>query len=150
MGVAPMFLNQINFMWRDLGRANGRRAALLLLGPAVVFVVLALPTALSGPAVAEHAEFSGTASRTGPQIHLRDSYQITATTTGEACSLAVMIGPWGFTPAPFPSDATGSRTWVLKSDIIDVQDGLYRIAVTATRCGPWTVILDRSTLPSGG
>lgn len=140
-----MFLNQINFLWRDLGRANGRRAALLLLGPILVFVVLALPAAMRDvPVVAEHAELSGTDSRTGPQIHLRDSYQVTVTTTGEACALAVTIGPWGFTTAPFPSDATGSRTWVEKSDLVGVQDGLYRVAVTATRCGPWTVILDRT------
>jgi hypothetical protein len=139
-----MFLNQVNFMWRDLGRANGRRAALLLLGPFVVFVFLALPAATREiPVVAEHAELSGTDSRTGPQIHLRDSYRVTVTTTGGACSFDVGIGGWGFTTAPFPSDATGSRTWVQKMDLVDVQDGLYRIAVTATRCGPWTVILDR-------
>ena len=46
MEVAPMFLNQINFMWRDLGRANGRRAAVLVLVPFVVFLALALPTIL--------------------------------------------------------------------------------------------------------
>jgi hypothetical protein len=139
-----MFLNQINLMWRDLGRANGRRAALLLLGPAVVLVVLALPTALrETPVVAEHAEFSGTGSRTGPQIHLRDSYRVTVTTTGGACSLQMMVGPRGFTTAPFPSDAAGSRTWVQRWDLVGVEDGLYRIAVTATHCDPWTVALNR-------
>lgn len=94
-----MFLNQVHYLWRDLGRAKALWAALLLIGPLAVFVVLALPAALRTPVVAEHAELSGTGSGTGPQIHLRDSYQVTVTTTGGACSIQVMIGPWGFTPA---------------------------------------------------
>jgi hypothetical protein len=37
-----MFLNQIHYMWRHLGRAKGFRVALLLIGPLAVFAVLAL------------------------------------------------------------------------------------------------------------
>lgn len=37
-----MFLNQIHYMLRDLGRAKGFRAAMLLIGPLAVFAVLAL------------------------------------------------------------------------------------------------------------
>jgi hypothetical protein len=37
-----MFLNQIHYMWRDIGLANGLRAALLLIGPLGVFGILAL------------------------------------------------------------------------------------------------------------
>jgi hypothetical protein len=140
-----VFLSQVNFLWRDLGRANGRRAALLLLAPFAVFAVLALPTALrETPAVAEHAEFSGTDSRTGPEIHLRDSYRVTVTISGQAgCSSSVTIGPWGFALPSLPTGEATSQPSVEKADMIDVHDGLYRIDMTATRCGPWTVILDR-------
>jgi len=141
-----MFLNQINFMWRDLGRANGRRTALLLLLPYAVFVLLALGTVLRPtPIVADHAEFSGTGTRTIEQIHLRDSYRIAATITGQAgCSASLMIGGrYGFTLPSFPSDATTGRQQVATWDLTGVADGLYRIDVTATGCGPWTVTLDR-------
>jgi hypothetical protein len=37
-----MFLNQIHYMWRDIGRASGLRAVLLLIGPLGVFGILAL------------------------------------------------------------------------------------------------------------
>ncbi len=141
-----MFLNQVNFMWRDLGRANGRRAAVLVLTPFIVLLALALPTMLRAiPAVAEHAELSGTGNSTGPEVHLRDSYQIAVTVTGQAgCASDVMIGGrYGFTPDAFPSDAAVSQTRVSKADITGIEDGMYRIAVTAPLCGPWTVTLDR-------
>ena len=142
-----MFLNQVNFMWRDLGRANGRRAAVLVLAPLVVLLALALPTMLRAtPAVAEHVELSGTGSSTGPEIHLRDGYQITVTVTGQAgCATDVMIGGrYGFRPDPFPSDAATSRTRVSKADITGIEDGMYRIAMTTTQCGPWMVTLDKA------
>ena len=62
--------------------ATERNAALLPIGPLAIFVVVALPAALRTPVVAEHAEFSGPGSRTGPQIHHRDSYRVTVTATG--------------------------------------------------------------------
>jgi hypothetical protein len=142
-----MFLNQVNFMWRDLGHATGRRAAALVLAPLVVFLALALPAILRAtPVVAEHVELSGTGSSTGPEVHLRDSYQVTVTVTGQAgCVSDVMIGGrYGFTPEPFPSDATASQTRVSKADITGIEDGMYRVAMTATQCGPWTVTLDRA------
>ncbi len=37
-----MFLNQIDFLWREFGRARGARLVLLLIGPLLVFAVLAL------------------------------------------------------------------------------------------------------------
>jgi hypothetical protein len=96
--------------------------------------------------VAEHVELSGTGSSTGPEIHLRDSYTVTVTVTGQAgCSSDVMIGGrYGFTPDPFPSDAAASQTRVAKADITGIEDGMYRIAMTAPQCGPWTVIPDRT------
>lgn len=150
--TAFMFLNQVNFLWRDLGRADGRKAALLLAAPFLVFVVLALPAAIrEKPVVAEHAELSGTGSSTGPQVHLRDSYRITITISGQAdCSSSVMIGSDGFTPPTFPPDATTSQKQVATWDMSDLQDGLYTIGMSATGCGPWTVTLDRiGRLPSG-
>ena len=145
-----MFLNQVHFMWRDLGRASGRRAALLLLGPFAILVALALPTSLGASPVASHAELSGTGSRTGPQIHLRDSYQMTLSITGKSgCTYAVMIGGssigYGFGTFSFPSGSTASRQRVSTWDLPDLPDGLYTIDATTTGCGNWAVSLDRST-----
>lgn len=145
-----MFLNQIHYLWRDLGRAKGRRAALLLLGPLAVIAVLALPAALSAAPVTDHTDLSGTGSLTGPQIHLRDSYEMAISMTGQAgCSYRVMVdgagSGHGFGQFSFPSDATASQQRVSTGSLPDLTDGVYTIATTATGCGQWTVSLDRTT-----
>jgi hypothetical protein len=150
LGVPPMFLNQIHFMWRDLGRGGGRLVALLVLGPMVAFVVLALPAMLSAAPVTDHTALSGTGSRVGPQVHLRDSYQVTISITGQAgCTYQVMVNGsgigYGFGEFSFPSDATASQEQVTTESLPDLADGLYTVTTTASGCGPWTVDLDRST-----
>ena len=145
-----MFLNQIHFMWRDLGRTGGGRTALLLLGPLVVFALLALPTALSAAPVIDHTELSGAGSRTGPQVHLRDSYQMTISITGQAsCTYQVDVSTaglgYGFGESSFPSDAAVGQQQVSTGSLPDLADRLYAIATTATGCGEWTVSLDRAT-----
>ncbi len=140
-----MFLTQVNYMWRDLGHGNGRRAALLVLAPWLLFVVLALPTALAMPALAWHAELAGTGTSVGPELHLSDNYKMTITITGRAgCVYAANVGPIGFSPDPFPSYATVDEQRVVATEIGSIPDGMYRIAMTATGCGAWTVALDRS------
>jgi hypothetical protein len=143
-----MFLNQVNYLWRDLGWANGRRAALLVGAPLALIVLLALPTVLSTPPVANHAELSGSGTLTGPQIHLHDSYAVTISISGQAgCAYRVAIGGSGYQSDAqehsFPSWATTSQqrasTWS-----VDLPDGQYAITTTATGCGPWTVSLDRA------
>jgi hypothetical protein len=37
-----MFLNQLHYAWRDVGRSDWLRAALLLIGPLAMFWVLTL------------------------------------------------------------------------------------------------------------
>jgi hypothetical protein len=37
-----MFLDRVNFMYRELGRAHGLRLVLLLIGPLLLFGALAL------------------------------------------------------------------------------------------------------------
>jgi hypothetical protein len=147
-----MFLNQIHLAWRDLGRPGGRWVALFLLGPIVVFALLALPVALRAtPGVADRADLSGSGDLIGPQLHLHGSYQMTVTITGQAgCTYQADLYPVGSTPEyglsdSFPSDAAASRTQVSRGNLPDVADGLYSIALTTTGCGPWTVRLDRAT-----
>ncbi len=141
-----MFLTQVNYLWRDLGHGNGRRAALLVLAPWLLFAALALPTALGArPAIAGHAELSGTDASIGPEIHLSDSYRLTVTMPAKAgCSYEAAVVPYGF---PLNSDASGAQlrgTAASTLAVTGLQDGLYRISMTATGCGAWTVALDRS------
>lgn len=37
-----MFLNQLHYAWRDIGRSDGLRAPLLLIGPLAMYWVLTL------------------------------------------------------------------------------------------------------------
>jgi hypothetical protein len=139
-----MFLNQVHFAWRDFGRPNGRRAALLLLAPLALIALLLLPAVLAMPPVADHAALSGTDSSTGPELHLRGSYRLTLSITGQAgCTYGISVGPFGVGELSFPAeDATSAQqrsTW----DVPDLSDGMYTIAMTATGCGPWTVTVDR-------
>ena len=73
VGAKTMFLNQVNYLWRDLGWASGRRAALLLIGPLALMALLVIPAALGAPPIATHVELSGTGTRTGPEAHLGGS-----------------------------------------------------------------------------
>jgi hypothetical protein len=143
-----MFLNQVHFAWRDFGRPNGRRAALLLLAPLVLIALLLLPAVLATPPVTDHAALSGTGSSTGPELHLRGSYAVTISISGQAgCAYQVGIADSGYAYGAeqysFPSWATTSQQRVSTWSVPDLADGQYTINTTATGCGPWTVTLDR-------
>ncbi len=139
-----MFLNQVHLAWRDFGRPNGRRAALLLLAPLVLIALLLLPAVLATPPVADHAALSGTDSSTGPELHLRGSYRLTLSITGQAgCTYGVSVGPFGVGELSFPAENTTSQQRVSTWSVPDLADGQYTINTTATGCGPWTVTLDR-------
>lgn len=143
-----MFLNQVHYAWREFGRVSGRRAALILLGPFAILVVLVLPTVLRLGPVANGAEMSGTGSRTGPKIHLHDNYTATISITGQAgCAYQVTLtDPDGSRldvgESSFPSWATASRQQVSRWNV-DLPDGMYTINTTTTGCGQWTVSLGR-------
>ncbi len=148
-----MFLNPVNYLWRDLGRASGRQVVLLVIGPLALMVLLVVPTVLSAPPVATHVELSGTGTRTGPEEHLGGSYQLTFSITGTAgCTYQLGIGGtgsgWGLGEYSFPSGSTQSREQVWRENVPDLTDGRYAISTVATGCGPWTVTLDRT--PAAG
>jgi hypothetical protein len=143
-----MFLNQVHYARREFGRINGRRAALTLFGPLAILAVLVFPAVLSLGPVANGAELSGTGSRTGPQVHLHDSYTATISIAGQAgCTYQVTLtAPDGSRldvgESSFPSWATASRQQVSRWNV-DLPDGMYAINTTATGCGQWTVSLSR-------
>lgn len=143
-----MFLNQASYMWRDLGRVNPTRSLLLMLLPALLFVILALPAGLSQGPVADHTHLSGTGSSTSAQIHLGGSYRMTVAVVPQlGCSFDASVngtGPrYGLGSPDFSSGIWTDRHQVTNTQVTDVQDGLYSI-ISATGCGPWTVTLDRA------
>ena len=144
-----MFLNQVHFLWPDLGRAGLRRAAALLAGPLLILAVLVLPTALSMPPVTNHTELSGMGDSTGQQIHLGGSYQLTVGVVPRTgCSYLVHVDAShsGFTLGlpDFTSGVWTGDHQVTNESVIDAPDGMYAIRVDATGCGPWMVTLDRT------